>query len=113
MTEARPERRADGMSWSGRSRPVHKLLDAFTVKASRKCLSSCIRREVYRKDDQLFILVAIKPCRLISIAIEPRAHRDHLTSKIPSQYSNGRTTHASSPNVLALLRVFEYGSDVK
>jgi hypothetical protein len=74
-----------------------KLTGAFTIKALRKCRGSRICREVNRQDDLPSILVAVKPRRFIPVAIEPVAHRNHLTSKIRSQHPNSHTSHASSP----------------
>jgi hypothetical protein len=67
---------------------VHKTIGAFTIKALCKCFGRRICREIHRQDDLPSILVAVKPRRLIPVAIEPVAHRDHLTSKIRSQHSN-------------------------
>jgi len=68
----------------------------------RKCFSSRVYHEVNRQNDLLSILIAVKPRRLMPMAIEPAAHHDHLTSKILSLHSNRYTHHALSLNVLAL-----------
>jgi hypothetical protein len=54
----------------------------FSDKAARECRGGLIKCEVHRYDDIRAVLIAVEPCGLISVAIEPLAHGGHLTRKI-------------------------------
>jgi hypothetical protein len=52
------------------------------IKASRECLGCNFPREVNRDNDRIFVLIVFEPRSFVPVAIEPFAHRGHLTRKI-------------------------------
>ena len=55
---------------------------AFTVKTPRKGRRHGLHIEVNRQDHNISVLIALEPCSLIPIAIEPSAHHDHLIGEV-------------------------------
>jgi hypothetical protein len=57
-------------------------LAALTGKPLRKGGRDRFYSEVNRQDHDISVLIAIEPCSLIPIAIEPSPHNDHFIGKV-------------------------------
>ena len=72
---------------------------AFTVKTLRKGRGDRFDSEVNRKDHDISILIALEPCSLIPIAIQPSAHNDHFIGEISCVQSDLDRSHGVSLHV--------------
>jgi hypothetical protein len=74
-------------------------LGFLAVEARCECLTLLIVRKLNRDVDCISVLIINEPSRLVSMAIEPFAHRRHLVSKIRGAYSNSNSAHSNPLSV--------------